>query len=94
MSCVGILFVRGVWCYSLSLTKPLVSRRLQYIESVYKQNKFVANVFVYGESKQEYLVAIVVPNFEALAQWADAHGLKDIANVRSYSFVTRVRLYR
>jgi long-chain acyl-CoA synthetase len=53
--------------------------RPEYIESVYKQNKYIGNIFVYGDSNQDYLVAIVVPNFETLGAWAESAGLKDIA---------------
>jgi len=53
--------------------------RPEFIEGIYKQNKYVANIFVHGDSKQDYLVAVVVPNFENLIPWAEASGLKDIA---------------
>ena len=40
----------------------------------------IANVFVYGDSNTTFLVAIVVPDFEVIEDWAKANGLKDIAN--------------
>jgi len=48
---------------------------------VYKQNRYVANIFVHGDSNQDYLIAIVVPNFENVAGWADSQGLKDLVKV-------------
>jgi long-chain acyl-CoA synthetase len=51
--------------------------RPEYIENVYKQSKFVGNIFVYGDSLQQYLVAIVVPNFENVLPWAKTKGLGD-----------------
>jgi long-chain acyl-CoA synthetase len=51
--------------------------RPEYIENVYKQSKFVGHIFVYGDSFQQYLVAIVVPSFEALIPWAKSKGLPE-----------------
>merc|ERR1712113_142680 len=31
-------------------------------------SRYIANIFVYGNSLENYLVAIIVPDFEALAQ--------------------------
>eukprot|EP01083_Nonionella_stella_P028488 78456_1 len=53
--------------------------RPEYIEGVYKMNKFVANIFVYGDSLRSFVVAIVVPDFEALEVWAVENNLKSIA---------------
>merc|ERR1712087_488068 len=36
--------------------------------NVYKTSRLVANIFVYGNSLKNHLVAIVVPDFEALLQ--------------------------
>jgi len=49
--------------------------RPEYIEVIYKQNKYIANSFVYGDSFQNYLVAIVVPNFEYLNAWAKQNNI-------------------
>lgn len=54
--------------------------RPEYIEGVYKQSKFVANSFVYGDSKQNYLVAVVVPNMENLIAWAQKNNLAQLAS--------------
>ena len=42
------------------------------IENVYARNKFVAQSFVYGDSLQAHLVAVVVPDEEVLMPWAAA----------------------
>ncbi|ELK08833.1 Long-chain-fatty-acid--CoA ligase 1 [Pteropus alecto] len=46
------------------------------IENVYIRSEPVAQVFVYGESLQAFLVAIVVPDVETLGQWAQKRGLE------------------
>lgn len=51
--------------------------RPEYIENVYKQSKYVANIFVYGDSLQQYLVAIVVPSLETVLPWAKTKGISD-----------------
>ena len=40
--------------------------RPEFIEGVYKQCKSIANIYVHGESTENYLVAIVIPDFEVL----------------------------
>jgi len=40
------------------------------IENVYVGNRFIAQIFVYGDSLQSTLVAIVVPDEEELKTWA------------------------
>jgi long-chain acyl-CoA synthetase len=42
---------------------------------VYVRSPFVAQAFVYGDSLQAHLVAVVVPDPEALLPWAAARGL-------------------
>jgi long-chain acyl-CoA synthetase len=49
--------------------------RPEYIEGVYKQHRHIANIFVHGDSHENYLVAIVVPDFESLRSWISQHGL-------------------
>ena len=49
--------------------------RPEYIQNVYKLNKFVGSIYVYGNSLQRYLVAIVVPDWEVLIPF-----IKDNAN--------------
>ena len=47
---------------------------------MYKQSEFVANIFVYGDSLQRFLVAIVVPDFDVLTKWASSNGLGSLAS--------------
>jgi len=54
--------------------------RPEYIESVYKQNKYIANIFVHGTSLENFLVAVVVPNFENLKTWALNNGLESMSD--------------
>ncbi|XP_055969938.1 long-chain-fatty-acid--CoA ligase 1 isoform X2 [Sorex fumeus] len=44
------------------------------IENIYMRSEPVAQVFVYGESLQAFLVGIVVPDAEALSSWAKKKG--------------------
>lgn len=46
------------------------------IENIYLRSKPVAQVFVYGESLQAFLIAIVVPDVETLGRWAQKRGLE------------------
>lgn len=48
---------------------------LEKLESKFKQLKFIENMMVYGDSKQEYLVAIVVPVKSDLESWAKSNGV-------------------
>ena len=36
------------------------------MQNIYKLGKYVGNIFVYGDSYETYLVAIVVPDFEII----------------------------
>lgn len=49
--------------------------RPEFIENVFKQNKYIANLFVYGSSFQNFLVAIVVPEAEYIVPWAQSRNL-------------------
>merc|ERR1712228_759335 len=42
--------------------------RPEYIQNCYKLSRYIANIFIYGNSFENYLVAIIVPDFEALEQ--------------------------
>ncbi|XP_037753555.1 long-chain-fatty-acid--CoA ligase 1 isoform X2 [Chelonia mydas] len=46
------------------------------IENVYTRSEPVAQVFVYGESLQAFLIAIVVPDVETLSNWAKKKGFE------------------
>ncbi|XP_077983452.1 long-chain-fatty-acid--CoA ligase 1-like [Glandiceps talaboti] len=45
------------------------------IENVYTRSQFIAQIFVHGDSLQRYLVAVVTPDHENLADWAKSKGL-------------------
>jgi long-chain acyl-CoA synthetase len=44
------------------------------VENVYATNEYVAQSFVYGDSLQHCLVAVIVPDFDVLKNWAQANG--------------------
>ena len=54
--------------------------RPEFIQNVYKGCNFVNNIFVYGNSYQNYLVGIIVPDFEALEQVDASLGSPDALN--------------
>jgi len=54
--------------------------RPEYIEGVYKQSKYIANIYVHGTSLENFLLAIVVANMENVKPWAVANGLEAIAD--------------
>nr|CCA16850.1 longchainfattyacidCoA ligase putative [Albugo laibachii Nc14] len=45
------------------------------IEQIYQKSKYVAQVFIYGDSLQSSLVAIVVPDPESAENWAVSKGI-------------------
>jgi long-chain acyl-CoA synthetase len=45
------------------------------IEGVYAKSKYVAQIFVYGDSYQSTLVGVVVPDPEIAEAWGQSHGL-------------------
>ena len=52
------------------------------IENVYMRSPLVAQAFVYGDSLQPNLVAVVVPDPETLLPWAAGRNLpQDLANL-------------
>lgn len=50
--------------------------RPEYIEGVYKQASQLASVFVHGDSNENFLVAVVYPEAEALKQFCAANRVK------------------
>ncbi len=51
----------------------------QAIENILKEDPFISEVMVYGDGKK-FLSALIVPNFEALYQWAEERDLKFSSN--------------
>jgi long-chain acyl-CoA synthetase len=51
------------------------------LENVLQASKFVEQIFVYGDSLQSCVVAVVVPNKEILLHWIQdhLHEVKDLA---------------
>jgi long-chain acyl-CoA synthetase len=45
------------------------------LENVYVQSSYIAQVFVHGESLQSYLVAVVVPDPDAVKKYVTTHSL-------------------
>ncbi|KAK9909434.1 hypothetical protein WJX75_002244 [Coccomyxa subellipsoidea] len=50
------------------------------IENVYMRSPFVAQAFVYGDSLQAHLVAVIVPDPDTLLPWAASRGLPQDLN--------------
>ena len=49
---------------------------MEKVEAVYKKNPLVEQIWVYGNSFESTLVAVVVPNEDALKSWAAANGVE------------------
>ena len=50
--------------------------RPERLETVYCQSKYLANIFVYGDSNKSNVVAIAIPDAPTAKQWADQNGVK------------------
>jgi len=48
----------------------------EYLETVYTRSKLVTQIFVYGDSFKNYLVAVAVPDPEQIAAWAQSQSIK------------------
>jgi len=48
----------------------------EYLEGVFTKSRFVQQIFVYGDSYQSCLVAVVVPDFEVLKNYAKENGFE------------------
>lgn len=59
------------------------------IEVVHTQSPLVAQSYVHGDSLQNFLVAVIVPDPEAVAAWAKVNGLGYVSR-RVYVCVWRV----
>lgn len=44
---------------------------------MYQSSKYIDQIFVYGDSFQSYLVAIIVPDEQAAKTWANEFGVLD-----------------
>jgi len=54
----------------------------EYLETVYIRSKLVTQIFVYGDSFKNYLVAVIVPDPEQVTHWATSQGIKgDLATL-------------
>jgi long-chain acyl-CoA synthetase len=49
---------------------------VEHLEMVYGMSMYVEQIWVYGNSFESSLVAVVVPNEECLRKWASANGRK------------------
>ncbi len=47
----------------------------EYLEGVFGKAKFVLQIFVYGDSTQTCLVAVVVPDPDVLKPWATQNNI-------------------
>lgn len=47
------------------------------IENIYSRCKFVGEVFIYGDSLSEFLVTVVVPNFDILPMLTQKMGIDE-----------------
>ncbi|XP_049851618.1 uncharacterized protein LOC126326519 isoform X2 [Schistocerca gregaria] len=60
------------------------------LESVFSQARFVGQIYIHGDSMSDYLVAIVVPDAEALVGWAELAGMSK--DVRRLCADTKVKI--
>lgn len=61
------------------------------IENIYVRSKYVAQVFVYGNSYKSSLIAIVVPEESVLAEWAQANGHEKEAELKKLCALADVK---
>ena len=59
---------------------------MEKIENVYKNNELVDQMFVYGNSEQNYIVCVVVPAKEKLMKAVDESHCLDDVDVSNMSF--------
>jgi len=46
---------------------------VEFVEGAYQKNQYISQIFVYGDSYQSVLIAVVVPDKDVLIPWAKAH---------------------
>ncbi len=56
------------------------------LENIYADSHFVANIFIYGDSKRSYIVGAVVPEVGAALRWANENGVA-VADYQAGSIV-------
>lgn len=73
----GFIFIRGriKEQYKLENGKYVVPSP---IEEQLQLSGYVTNIMVYGEQRP-YNIAVIVPDMDALAKWAERHGLGDLS---------------
>mmetsp|Transcript_34646 Transcript_34646/g.33843 ORF Transcript_34646/g.33843 Transcript_34646/m.33843 type:complete len:84 (+) Transcript_34646:62-313(+) len=45
------------------------------LENGYGKSPYIQQIFVYGDSLQDYLVCVIVPEFQEIEKWAKNAGL-------------------
>ena len=57
------------------MPKALEDMPPEKIENVYQRAQYIAQIFVHGDSLQNELVAIVVPDVETVGAWAKKNSI-------------------
>lgn len=73
VACVPRTTLRRTANHCADASAPM--RSAEKIENVYMRSPLIAQAFVYGDSLQVHLVAVLVPDPEAVATWAQARGI-------------------
>lgn len=67
-----IMFVIQAGCIIRTCAGEYVA--VEKLESIFKNSPLIEQLWVYGNSYEAYLVAVVVPSEKALLEWAKTHG--------------------
>eukprot|EP01102_Stenamoeba_stenopodia_P018868 TRINITY_DN6998_c0_g2_i1.p1 TRINITY_DN6998_c0_g2~~TRINITY_DN6998_c0_g2_i1.p1 ORF type:complete len:806 (+),score=186.18 TRINITY_DN6998_c0_g2_i1:350-2419(+) len=49
----------------------------EYLETIYLQSPFVHTIFIHGDTLRDHVLAVVVPNFQVVEEWAKDHGIEE-----------------